>query len=80
MHIDLIGESVKFLILGMFIVFMFLLLLVQMMKLQAYLIGRFFKSETSDAPVAATGSKDQKSHHIAAITAAIGEHLKSKSS
>jgi len=81
MEIDLVGESIKFMILGMTVVFVFLYILVQLMKLQAYIIGKYFPDPTvaPSAPTPAVAVEDEKAR-IAAIVAAVAEFRKSKSS
>ena len=79
MQIDLVGESIKFMILGMTVVFVFLYILVQLMKLQAYLIGKYFPDPVAAPPPPATPSQDEKAR-VAAIIAAVAEYRKSKSS
>ncbi len=81
MEINLVGESIKFMILGMTIVFVFLYVLVLMMQLMARLINRYFPEKESVSTVApSSGTASQESaHHVAAIVAAIAEHRKRKS-
>jgi len=80
MEINLVGEALKFMILGMMIVFVFLLVLVQVMKLQAKIIGKFFKEEVVTTAVVATPSNDdEEAKHVAAIIAAVSEFRKNKS-
>jgi oxaloacetate decarboxylase gamma subunit len=77
MEIDLVGESVKFMILGMAVVFVFLMLLVQIVKLQAYIINKYFPEKAPEAPQA-TPTVDN-AQHVAAIIAAVAEFRKNKS-
>ena len=77
MEIDLVGESVKFMILGMTIVFVFLMLLVQIVKLQAYIINKYFPEKAPEVPQA-TPTVDN-AQHVAAIIAAVAEFRKNKS-
>jgi len=77
MEIDLVGESIKFMILGMTVVFVFLLLLVQVVKLQAYIINKYFPEKPVEAPQVA--STVNNAHHVAAIMAAVAEFRKNKS-
>ena len=72
--VNLIGESLKFMVLGMTVVFAFLLILVQVVKLQAKLINKYFPEETPKVPVS-SGQSDE-SQHIAAIIAAVTEFRK----
>jgi len=81
MEINLVGESLKFMVLGMLIVFVFLAVLVQVMKLQAKIIGKYFKEE---APVAAaapspTNDSEEESRRVAAIIAAVTDFRNNKS-
>ena len=81
MEIDLVGESIKFMILGMTVVFVFLFVLVQLMKLQAYVIGKYFPDPVAAPPPSSPqkASGDEKAR-IAAIVAAVAEFRKNKSS
>jgi oxaloacetate decarboxylase gamma subunit len=81
MEIDLVGESIKFMILGMTVVFVFLYVLVQLMKLQAYIIGKYFPDPVAAPPPTPSASPgvDEKAR-VAAIIAAVAEFRKSKSS
>ena len=74
MEIDLVGEGLKFMVLGMAIVFAFLLVLVQVVKLQAMIINKFFPAKAPEAP--ATANVTQEAHHVAAIVAAVTEFRK----
>jgi oxaloacetate decarboxylase gamma subunit len=82
MEVNLITEGLKFMVLGMTTVFLFLVLLIYVLKLQAKLIGKYFpqkenKSTTPIVPaVSATASNDENSKVIAAITAAITDFKK----
>jgi oxaloacetate decarboxylase gamma subunit len=78
MEINLVGESLKFMVLGMLIVFVFLVVLVEIMKLQAKIINKYFPEKAPEVP---TSSKDatEEAHHVAAIVAAITEFRKNKS-
>jgi len=75
-EVNLILESVKFMGLGMAVVFTFLTTLIIVVNLQAKIIAKFFPEETPVAP-AATGNTDEK-HHVAAIIAAVTEFRKNK--
>ena len=76
-EIDLVGESIKFMVLGMTIVFTFLYLMILLVQLQAYLINRFFPEKK---PPSTTVGGDEEAKVTAAIIAAIAEHKKYKSS
>ena len=75
MEIDLVGESLKFMVLGMLIVFIFLVVLVQMVKLQATIINKFFPDKVPEAAPAAPNATEE-AHHVAAIIAAVTEFRK----
>jgi len=75
MEINLVEEGIKFMALGMTIVFAFLLVLVQIMKLQAKLINKFFPEKAPEAPANANNAT-QEAHHVAAIVAAVTEFRK----
>jgi len=74
MEIDLVGEGLKFMVLGMAIVFAFLFLLVQVVKLQALIINKYFPEKVPE--VASSSSNDAQ--HVAAIVAAVTDFRKNK--
>ena len=75
MEINLVGEGLKFMVLGMAIVFVFLFVLVQVVKLQAFIINKYFPEKAPEvAPVASNASEE--AHHVAAIVAAITDFRK----
>lgn len=79
MEINLVGESLKFMVLGMAIVLIFLLILVEIMKLQAKIINKFFPEKAPKivaTPSNTTNNATQEAHHVAAITAAVAEFRK----
>lgn len=75
MEVSLIGEALKFMVLGMSIVFLFLFTLVQAIKFQAKIINKYFPEKEA---VAAPPAVDD-SAKTAAIIAAITEFNKNKS-
>ena len=79
MEYSLVGEGLKFMVLGMLIVFAFLAILVQVMKLQAKIIGKFFKEEVPVAAAPATNDSEEESRHVAAIIAAVTDFRNNKS-
>ena len=80
MEIDLVGESLKFMVLGMIVVFVFLAVLVQLMKLQAKLIAKYFpEKEVQVSAARPAASAADESVKTAAIIAAIAEFKKNKS-
>lgn len=85
MEVNMIGEAFKFMLLGMGIVFIFLIIMVYALKLQAYLINKFFPEKKEEPtgnewkPTATASAKiDDKTKVIAAITAAIQHHRNTK--
>jgi len=76
MEIHLVGESIKFMILGMLIVFVFLIILVEIMKLQAKIINKYFSEKELELPVPVSKDEDEESRRIAAIIAAVAEFRK----
>ena len=71
-------EAFKFMILGMGIVFLFLILMIILLNLQAKFIAHFFKPESKKADNFST-IKDINQEKTAAIVAtAIQQHLKNK--
>jgi len=79
MEINLVAESLKFMVLGMIVVFVFLAVLVQLMKLQAKLIEKYFPEKGAAAPAKSAKSSVDESARTAAIIAAITEFNKNKS-
>ena len=75
MEINLVAEGLKFMVLGMGVVFLFLALLVQMMKWQAAIIAKYFPPKTPSAPVY-TPADDDEHARVAAIIAAVIEYRK----
>ncbi len=75
-EVSQLGEAVKFMFIGMGVVFLFLIVMIYALKLQTLLIGKFFKEEKK-AEVKEwkpeTVLTDEK-QIIAAITAAIIHH------
>lgn len=74
--VNLILESVKFMVLGMTVVFTFLVILIIVVNVQAKLIAKFFPEEAPATPV--TTDKSDETHHVAAIIAAVTEFRKNK--
>lgn len=76
MEINLVAEGLKFMVLGMITVFLFLILMVIVLHFQAKILNKFFPQKTLSAKStinsASRGStpKDNKAT-VAAITAAI---------
>ncbi|WP_428022909.1 OadG family protein [Arcobacter sp.] len=81
METNLVMEALKFMVLGMGIVYAFLIIMVFALKAQAALIGKFFpekdnlKTAKKVQPSVATSDTAKK---IAAISAAIQHHNNQK--
>jgi len=74
-EVNLVAESLKFLVLGMGIVFIFLTIMIFALKLQAKLIAKFFPEKKEEVPswkpqTTVNNTSDDKDT-VAAITAAI---------
>jgi len=74
MEIHLVSESIKFMILGMGIVFVFLYVLVLLMRLQGWVIERYFPEGESGSAVSSGESEEEERARVAAIVAAIQEY------
>jgi oxaloacetate decarboxylase gamma subunit len=79
MDIHLVSESIKFMILGMGIVFVFLYILVLLMRLQAWIVDRFFpeRAPASDSG-AVSKADDEERARVAAIVAAVAQYRKAR--
>ncbi len=82
MEVNLVTEGLKFLVLGMTTVFLFLILMIYILKLQAFLIQKYFseddnKNKTSPN-VVPTPETDSNAELIAVITAAITDFRKNR--
>ena len=71
---NLLLESLKFMVLGMTVVFLFLIVLVIVVNVQAKVIAKFFPEEAPATPN--TTGKADEAHHVAAIIAAVTEFRK----
>ncbi|WP_456458200.1 OadG family protein [Nitratifractor sp.] len=79
MEVHLVSESLKFMVLGMGIVFVFLYILVLLMRLQAIIIERYFPERPPEGASAPTGeSEEEERARVAAIVAAIREYRKTQ--
>ncbi len=68
---NMVAESVKYMILGMGIVFVFLYIMVVVLQLQAKLIAKYFPEKAAE-PAPSPGALSKKK--VAAIIAAIQHH------
>jgi oxaloacetate decarboxylase gamma subunit len=74
MEINLVAEGVKFMVLGMTTVFLFLLLMVGVLQVQSAVIRRFFPQKPISKPSPSGGTPTQSSENatlIAVVSAAI---------
>ena len=80
METNLVVEGLKFMILGMGTVFLFLIVMILMMELQKRIIQRLFPEPSTVAPTApAKQTQQSKNNKVAAIVAAIIEDKKKNS-
>ena len=79
MEVHMVAESIKFMILGMTVVFVFLTALVWLMRLQEKIINKYFpEKEIPATPPRPKISSDDEKLRTAAIIAAIAEFNKNK--
>lgn len=82
MEVNLISEGLKFMVLGMVTVFLFLILMVVILHFQAKIINKLFPQKAVSTPnrpsVPQTASKKDDKALVAAITAAITTFKNSK--
>lgn len=79
-EINYVVEALEYMVIGMGVVFLFLITLVQFIKLQAFLIKKYFPEttpKTINPPVAVASDEEQRT--VAAIIAAVAEFRKNKS-
>lgn len=75
METNLIAEAAKFMVLGMGIVFLFLIVMVYVLKIQAKLIGKYFPEKKVEPSKPKTASKTSNdTAKMAAIVAAVQHH------
>ena len=79
-EVNLVSEALKFMALGMGIVFLFLAIMIFALKLQAKLIAKFFPAEEKEETVQwkPKAVEEDDKDTIAAITAAIIHHNNNK--
>ena len=80
MEVSLVSEALKFMVLGMSVVLLFLVVLIYLVQVQAKLVAKYFPEEpkknsssVSSSSNSSNSSKDMKKI-TAAITAAITHH------
>ncbi len=71
----MIGESINFMILGMATVFSFLLIMILILKIQAFIIGRLITEDNLNSNPERIINDNKK---VAVISAAIKKHKESK--
>ena len=78
MEMNLIDEGIKFMILGMGTVFLFLILMIAVLNLQAYIIQKFFPQIPEQPKPKAGNRKSAKDDKkvVAAIVGAISAYKK----
>ena len=77
METNLIAEAVKFMALGMGIVFTFLIVMIYALKLQAKIIGKYFPEKSTPIPKKSQNTGTNQSNNtakVAAIVAAVQHH------
>lgn len=70
MEMNLVAEGFKFMVLGMSIVFLFLVLLIVAMNVMSKIVHRYFP-EPKAAPTPSAADSEDKRAKVAAIAAAI---------
>jgi len=87
MEVNLITESIKFMVLGMTTVYLFLILMIYILKLQAFIIQKYFSKNTqegsslektmvTDSHVDSLENQNDEAMIVAAITTAIAQYRK----
>ncbi len=71
----MIGESINFMILGMATVFSFLLIMILILKIQAFIIGRLITEDNLSSNPERIINDNKK---VAVISASIKKHKESK--
>lgn len=74
MEINVISEALKFMVLGMGVVFSFLIILIFVLKGQASLLGRFFPAKEKIIKKVQPKVDTSSSKKVAAIVAAVQHH------
>jgi oxaloacetate decarboxylase gamma subunit len=79
-EVNYVVEALKFMVLGMGVVFLFLFILVKVVELQAKLIAKYFPENTPKTPAAPVGNvTEDENRRVAAIIAAVTEFRNKKS-
>jgi len=78
MEANIVVEALKFMVLGMGIVFLFLIFMVAVLKVLGYVVINYFPDKEAPKETALSTSLDKKKK-VAAAIAAIAHHRKLKS-
>ncbi len=71
MEINLVAEGAKFMVIGMSVVFAFLVMMVFAIKFQAMIVGRFFPEKPAAPKVTAPSASGNDGALVAAIMGAV---------
>ena len=71
----MIGESINFMITGMSVVFMFLVIMVFVLKVQGAIVGSFFNKEEAESPTSNNKESSWVQKKVAIISAAVKHHV-----
>jgi len=79
-EVNYVVEALKFMVLGMGVVFLFLFILVKVVELQAAIIAKYFPENTPKIPAPLAGNTvEDENRRVAAIIAAVTEFRNKKS-
>jgi len=79
-EVNYVVEALKFMVLGMGVVFSFLFILVKVVEVQAKLIAKYFPEDAPKVPTAPVGNvTEDENRRVAAIIAAVTEFRNKKS-
>lgn len=74
MEIDLVSEALKFMMLGMGVVFSFLIIMIFVLKAQAALLTKYFPEKGKENVKRPQANASRETAKIAAIVAAVQHH------
>jgi len=78
MEVNYVMEALKFMVLGMGVVFLFLFILVKVVELQAKLIAKYFPENTPKISTIPAVDAEEENRRVAAIIAAVTEFRNNK--
>ena len=78
MEVNLVSEGLKFMVLGMGTVFVFLIIMIMAMSLQAKIVDKFFPDAPLEPDTSGLTTTHSKKNKIAAIMGAIMAHKQAK--